>query len=202
MQKDEAKLLRSLILPFFVSFSSLSSQIHLEIVRACSPHFKLKAQSFDIMIKSFENVLFFHFTSVLNYCIYFTLQKYNKFFYIYSQFWFFIFTFFCHKKRIFAKNEEARDFLPAIQQFCYFLSLFRSLSSRTIFLRRIACGVNSTYSSSLIYSRACSRLKITGGAKWALSSLPEARTLVSFLDLVTFTTKSPSLVCSPTICPA
>ena len=63
-------------------------------------------------------------------------------------------------------------------------------------------GVTSTYSSALIYSNASSRLKTTGGARETLSSEPEARMLVSFFDLVTFTTKSPSLECSPTICPA
>ena len=42
-------------------------------------------------------------------------------------------------------------------------------------------GVISRSSSSSMYSRDSSREKITGGAILALSSLPEARLLVSFL---------------------
>ena len=51
-------------------------------------------------------------------------------------------------------------------------------------------GVTSTYSSPLIYSNASSRENCTGGIRRAFSSEPEARMLVSFFDLVTFTTRS------------
>ena len=55
---------------------------------------------------------------------------------------------------------------------------------------RMLFGVTSTYSSSLMYSKASSSEKITGGMIRAFSSEPEARMLVSFLDLVTLMTRS------------
>ena len=82
------------------------------------------------------------------------------------------------------------------------LARLRSSSSRIILRMRRWLGVTSTYSSSLMYSRASSRLNTTGGTIFAFSSAPEARMLVSFLDLVTLITMSLSLADSPTTWPA
>ncbi|KAA6312454.1 Chromosomal replication initiator protein DnaA, partial [termite gut metagenome] len=73
-----------------------------------------------------------------------------------------------------------QDWNPNLNNKLNFINFFegssneiaRSISLKIILRKRIAFGVNSTYSSSLIYSNACSRLNTTGGAKCALSSLP------------------------------
>ena len=66
----------------------------------------------------------------------------------------------------------------------------------------MAWGVTSTYSSPWMYSRASSNVKTFGGAIEVFSSEPEARMLVSCLDLVTLTVMSFWRVCSPMTCPS
>ena len=83
----------------------------------------------------------------------------------------------------------------------YFAARLRSVSSSRIFRSRIALGVTSTYSSSLIYSSASSSEKMTAGAMFIFSSEPLARMLVSFFDLVRLMVMSPSRVLSPTTWP-
>src|SRR5689334_10324281 len=75
----------------------------------------------------------------------------------------------------------------------------RSLSSRIFLRRRIDFGVTSHNSSSWMNSRACSRVKRTGGTRAMVSSLPEARMLSSFLPLVGLTPRSLSRLFRPTI---
>ena len=94
------------------------------------------------------------------------------------------------------------DFFTCMVSFYLLPARRRSVSSRIIFLIRRCFGVTSRYSSALMYSNASSREKITGGISFTLSSEPDARILVSFFDLVTFTMRSPSLAFSPTTCPA
>ena len=84
----------------------------------------------------------------------------------------------------------------------YFPALFLSFSFNRILRKRIDLGVTSTYSSSCMYSMCSSRLILMAGGKAALSSLPAARKLVSCLASVTFNTKSPLLLFSPTIWPS
>ena len=67
---------------------------------------------------------------------------------------------------------------------------------------RIDLGVTSTSSSSWMYSSASSRLKRIGGGSITFSSVPAARTFVSFLVLQILMTRSKSRMCSPTTCPA
>ena len=84
-----------------------------------------------------------------------------------------------------------RSFLYTTTKINQFLfARLRSVSSRITLRIRIDLGVTSTYSSSLMYSNASSKENCTGGIRRAFSSEPEARILVSFLDLVTFTTRS------------
>ena len=70
------------------------------------------------------------------------------------------------------------------------LARLRSSSSKMTLRIRMLFGVTSTYSSALMYSKAYSSEKTTGGMIRALSSEPDARMLVSFFDLVTLMTKS------------
>ena len=77
----------------------------------------------------------------------------------------------------------------------------RSRWSRIILRMRMDFGVTSTYSSALMYSRHSSSESTVLGMMRALSSVPEARTLVSCFAFVTLMTRSLSWTCSPTTCP-
>ena len=70
------------------------------------------------------------------------------------------------------------------------IARLRSISSKITLRIRIALGVTSTYSSSLIYSSASSSENWIGGIRRTLSSEPEARIFVNFFDLVTLITRS------------
>ena len=68
--------------------------------------------------------------------------------------------------------------------------------------RRTDCGVTSTSSSSSMYSRASSKVKVMGGVSWMALSAELERWLPRFFVFSTFTTMSPSLADSPTIMPS
>src|SRR5439155_12511517 len=80
-------------------------------------------------------------------------------------------------------------------------ALFRRLWSRIRLRTRIADGVTSTSSSSLIHSIACSIVSNLGWFSRTAMSAVEARMFVSCLRLQGWTTRSLSLTCSPTIWP-
>ena len=69
------------------------------------------------------------------------------------------------------------------------------------FLSLIEAGVTSTSSSSLMKDKQSSRVMTVGGVRITASSEPAALTLVSFLPLAGFTTRSPARQFSPMICP-
>src|SRR5690606_16958596 len=99
-------------------------------------------------------------------------------------------------------GRDNKGAVPLGEGYALLLSFFRMFSLRMIFRILRLSGVTSRYSSRSMYSMNCSRDISTGGASLALSSDPEARMLVSFLVLVTLTTRSFSRLCSPTICPS
>src|SRR6266567_853345 len=78
---------------------------------------------------------------------------------------------------------------------------FRRLGSSSFFRNLIDFGVTSTSSSSSMNSSACSRVRLRGGVSLMASSVPEARTLVSFFPLQGLTSRSLSLECWPMIIP-
>ena len=95
-----------------------------------------------------------------------------------------------------ADDENAEERYDSLSRFG------RWFDASTRFRRRMPLGVISTSSSSLMNSMACSSPRIRGGMSRIASSADEARMLVCFFSLQTFTSMSLARAFSPMIMPS